>query len=1023
MGDNEEDEIVDEGEEERALQEYLKLIKLEGFKKENEDKLIARFVEFFNEHKIKASKEEVLAELNRLLAEMKRLESKNYFEKNESIEVLIIETQGGAGHIQAAKRKKQDVMKREEDRLEESMVETISVLQDPTSEKESWMKLAFVDIGKGVIKDWNEKQKKGEMGSLTSLAMFQYQVRLGERIFGKKAGKKAFTTFTARPNMKEIYDTQNIFTPHFARAVNRYVEIKKSEEKCRAHNRLVGFNSFLRQMPLLRGLSSDLYLHEIEHDPDFKLSYTKVMTDLPTKGEDFFVSLRLMKKKDLENFYLEVPHAAPLSDKIYDVKNRENLKRVLRNLSGKYPDEGFDELLKDIVRGDDEIIDYSELYNYLNDENNIDKRRLYDIAYYVMQCPNLIDLAPDHFKFTIGPIRSAFEKKHEERKSPKEKSDVKITFGRSQAEKDKESNQLFIDATGIDIDIGADKKSTIEIPKDAEVEAIMLGSQASQKTLTYIDEYIEALKDSDKEHYLFVFTGNHFPASRESDGSMKQSLYEKVCNRIKEKQPLEKIHIIPLENQDEHMIAQTFSVADEVLIRTGGLSSMEVEAVCKEGCRIFIHSEVEEDRRSFSSEEDFEEVCFEKMLPWEEGNALHIQASRKDCSVKIVNTTSLNTIREQVLLENRDPSQVQDRDVALNLTNKKVLIKLIYAYQTDKDKERFETIVDFINDESVFPSTLSLKELRRLLDELVFSKLTEDERNVIENLGKGPVKDFLNDKILEDVLLSEARKVMVDKPKSKTMQDLNYQLSLLRRRGEEVNLKSAAANAVADYKGSDLNAYKKSLLKYCEGLLEYCPSNSKDDVRKAMDRKTPNLFFKKLDSKASSRGEGEFQKKLNTLTYSTGSLDKLKTYFQKDKSKIYAEGKYKDYGYKNKKFDHFEEAIKFKVLLKLDGEDKAHTAYAYKAESSPDVIFAMEKISELEVQEKVIEAICVVAVAQAEPNTVFNLDKTPAEIKSIVEAALKKAIKEREKAEGVTLNMEIKGGGTPQALFEMKRKF
>lgn len=787
---------------------------------ENKDKngsLVRMIQAFLKKNEYHCTEEDLLNEVERIeKARKARKDAFNYFEKNDETKGLIIETQGGAGHKQAAQRKQFDLTTRssEEEKFHSNETEIISVLQTPDSKKESWMKLAFIDIGKQVIKDWNEKQKKGEMGSLASLAMFQRQVQLGEYMFGQEAGKKAFTTFTARPNMKEVYDTQNIFTPYIARAVNQYVTIKKDETKCSRYNQRVRFNDFLRKIPLLSMFASDLYLHEITHVPNFKLPYTKVMTDLPTKGEDFFVSLRLMEKSDFENFYLEAPHAAPLTDETYDVENREKLKATLQNLARKYPTREFHTLLHEISQGDKEIVDYQTLYKYLNQENNIKMRELYDIAYYVMQCPNLIDLDPSHFHLTIGPIRPAFVQKYEERIGKKHKNETSIiSIEQSKKNRDAQSSTVLELESKI-------PKEKVEIPRNADVNAIMLGSQASEKTLKYIDEYIENFKKSEKEHYLFVFAGDYSLPIKEND-STKLCLYEKVCQKIIDANLPENVHIIPLENQGEKMIAKTFSIADEVLIRSGGLSSMEVEAVCKEGCRIFVHSETEEDVDSFTSEENFNQACFKKMLPWEEGNGLHIQASRRDCHVKIVNTTSINKIRKRIDQEPKDQNKIEKNE----------LIRLIFKYNENKYSNQFEMIIEFIKKNF---TSISEQELRKILNAIDFSKLTTYEKKLIATLKSSfpNSHNFLNNKLLEDALLAEANKFAEEKPKSKTMKALHYQLNLFRQQGEVVDLRVAAVNAVKNYKEKDIEAYKKRILKHC-------PKEIREEVRAAMDKAPP----------------------------------------------------------------------------------------------------------------------------------------------------------------------------------------
>lgn len=471
---------------------------------------------------------------------------------------IILDAKGGGGHVRAADSKESYL------KSQGCSILRYSVLQDDDSEKSSWMKLFCYDMGKKITRDWRKKQNKGEMGLYTSLTAVQTLLYLNHHVFGHEVRGKLKNKLLKHPDVNEIVDTEYLFAKDFAREV-----------------------------------------HQLNKKRDKKVKYTLVLTDLPADIENMLYPLSMIDKKDLSSFYLEAPHAPPLTGK--------DSQQTVQYFKKQCP----------FLFDNDKILSL----NTLSDS----QRAEYNRTYYRKQYRNLRQLADDHFEFTYGPIRQPFIEIASGYSSFTKASPLNIQF------KTNEGQKLFELTTGIKV---KDNATTIEMPNFSLVSSIMLGSNAAtQATLDYIKEqvtdYNMQLKENQNmpERYLYVFTGN----------CKKDSLFEKVCdliNQYKKKNILpEQFKIIPLEHQEADVIAQLYSVADECLIRSGGLSCMEVKAVC--GGRVFIHSE-------YQGTKFTKENLFKPMLPWEIGNAKHVQAVLGKHRVQFVTPKSYKGLTKEI---------------------------------------------------------------------------------------------------------------------------------------------------------------------------------------------------------------------------------------------------------------------------------------------------------------------------------------------------------------------------------------
>lgn len=429
---------------------------------------------------------------------------------------ILFTTQGGSGHLQAAKRIEQDLKKRG------IRYKLIDVVQ------EKYMRTAFINVGKHGTNHWNSLHRKGEMSSIHFFASIQW---VAEYLYGSRYYKKVKGLLLQYPHVDEVIDTQPLNSDKILKAIfhHNQKKIRKSVSSNRASRANQG-----------GGVKSPK-----------QVRYRKIITDMPTiKTEQFWYSLKKIKSPWVSLMTLITPLAAGDKD-------------------GSLTRQFYRELLPEVMS----LKDY------------------------------------DPLRFSYGPLRQGFLDKIVK---PSQVDDpMQIQIG-DQLEADQmiECGNLLTfkpERGSSNITIYPDSKT--------EMHSLMLGSQIQE---VYLKEYIQ--KEIDYfNHYLtdrsslivFVFTGkNHGEAS----------LFSKIYRMIREKQKVGEIpdglHIVPLGFQEDQMISDLYSRAKMILIRSGGLSCMEAEAVARGF--VMIHSAWPQEESNITHD-----LIFYGMPVWEAGNALH----------------------------------------------------------------------------------------------------------------------------------------------------------------------------------------------------------------------------------------------------------------------------------------------------------------------------------------------------------------------------------------------------------------
>lgn len=179
----------------------------------------------------------------------------------------------------------------------------------------------------------------------------------------------------------------------------------------------------------------------------------------------------------------------------------------------------------------------------------------------------------------------------------------------------------------------------LNIPANAQVKSLMLGSQASlQGTLDVIDfEFTLDRNNQVTPTYLFVFCGND---------TSNQSLFAKVCEKAKKYYNNGNFIVIPLTNQNKSMINHVYTIADLAITRPGGMSIMELEAAATGNVVIFA-----EINKKFTMKQLLQDPSLTFII-WEKGNAEHLKAKLGDQRVCTLNAYSYINERKQQLLGN-----------------------------------------------------------------------------------------------------------------------------------------------------------------------------------------------------------------------------------------------------------------------------------------------------------------------------------------------------------------------------------
>lgn len=426
---------------------------------------------------------------------------------DQEVKKIILTTQGGGGHLQAAKRVEQDL----------TALGIKYLVVDVSSQ--GFLK-RIIDVGEWGTKHWNAINSSGDIKAIKDLASKQW---LAELVYGPRYYRKILSYLQKYPACDEIIDTQPLNSDEILKAIV-------------AHNRQV--------------------LSNASGPATTNVTYRKIITDMPTpRSTHFWQSLARIQAVDAPYVTLVTPVAAGDLD---GSKTADFYRRQLPQL---------------------------------------------------MQGADLAGRSP--LQLSFGPIRRGFLKQL--------------------AVADSKSQPLLIQAASVEelADIAevsglaarfAAQDAThlsLAVEKNAEVHSLMLGSQTqSENMLAYVTQEIELARQYYGRRsgplYLFIFAGKN-------EG--EASLFQRLCSLVRSLKAEGRwpvgLHLLPLSYQGDEFIGHLYSFADLILIRSGGLSCMEVEAVSRG--MILIHSSDLKEKVGISAD------LIEGGIPnWEAGNALHV---------------------------------------------------------------------------------------------------------------------------------------------------------------------------------------------------------------------------------------------------------------------------------------------------------------------------------------------------------------------------------------------------------------
>ena len=435
---------------------------------------------------------------------------------DKKVTKILFTTQGGSGHLQAAKRIEQDLKKKG---IHYRMIDVV---------QEKYMRTAFINVGKHGTNHWNALHRRGEMGSIHCFASIQW---VAEYLYGSRYYKKVRSLLKHYPYVDEIIDTQPLNSDKILKAIfdHNQRKLKKAASDKKRPDPYSGRRTSLPDM----------------------VRYRKVITDMPTvKTEQFWYSLKKVKSTWVSAMTLVTPLAAGDQD-------------------GSLTRQFYREVLPEVM----------SLKNY------------------------------DPLRFSYGPLRQGFLDKIS---NPSKISDPMFI----QTTDQKEANQM-IECGNLQLLQPQKESSGIVIypGENTQMHSLMLGSQIQE---VYLKEYILKQIDYFNRHLVgkiqlivFVFTGkNH------GEGSLFSKIYKLVRAKQQSGEISEGLHIVPLGFQGDQMISDLYSRAKMILIRSGGLSCMEAEAVARG--YVMIHSAWPEEDKNLTHD-----LIFYGMPVWEAGNALH----------------------------------------------------------------------------------------------------------------------------------------------------------------------------------------------------------------------------------------------------------------------------------------------------------------------------------------------------------------------------------------------------------------
>jgi len=452
-----------------------------------------------------------------------------------------------------------------------------------------------------------------------------------------------------------------------------------------------------------------------------KIKFINHFTDLPAKGPDgktgvnFAYEIDSIDPNDMNDALFELRTPIPV---LSDIEVEANVSLDESKKVAKYQD-----FMKEV---------YPNLYRNLpRDEEGKQISRVV---------------------FNCGPVRPAFYKYKD---SPPTRLDsllLKFTD-----EKEFTSLKAILkDCTGVYDSNTSSSSFTFDNLEQAEIVTVMLGSQADiGGSLTILDNEIKLSEQTQIPKYVFIFCGPNNGNNELYNKALMQAQKYKDTN----------IKIVPLSNQGANTIAHLYSIADQINIRPGGISSMEAKLVARKD--VFAYASLTPIQRLVNSllnrsQKDLEkiyqtateEVIDEGFIPWEVTNAAGIaQGSNisvsKGNAYTYFNTRQLNKIRDEVI-GLLDDKKYPEAIKKLQLIDEALCKKLVTGKRYDLKKAAILSLL--LNNLALIKN--KYKNLK------IESEYSADYEDMIDNLIKGIeikenklyINPFSNDS--EDIIFS-----------------------------------------------------------------------------------------------------------------------------------------------------------------------------------------------------------------------------------------------------------------------------
>ena len=176
---------------------------------------------------------------------------------------------------------------------------------------------------------------------------------------------------------------------------------------------------------------------------------------------------------------------------------------------------------------------------------------------------------------------------------------------------------------------------------DDTFSLIVLGSQSSATILRYVDTFIDQAVVNDfkpeQRRMLFVAAGKNDGSSNTMYAMLRAHIEKRMVDLASSGIVWpENAKIVPLAFQDDKGMASLFQNVDELVIRTGGMSSIEANETQSYNPlrKVYVHSEASPELSDVFPRDNFD-ACYELLLEgtvcWEGGNAEYLMQSIGAC--------------------------------------------------------------------------------------------------------------------------------------------------------------------------------------------------------------------------------------------------------------------------------------------------------------------------------------------------------------------------------------------------------